>query len=308
MHNVHLKSYAFLLVIILLTAVTCTDNELGQADPSENYSYQIEEWKNERISSLKEPTGWLRLAGMFILNEGNNSFGSSPEADHSFPGNVLPDIAGSFILEDNEVLMNVTEGVEIKNNGDVVDEFLLYDGKNTPSVTYESLEWFVIVRGEIIAIRLYNKDNTKADSFSGFPAYPVDPVWNRRARFIPNPDSSTISVANVLGQIVDYPSPGILEFTIGSEVYTLDALDSEDDMFVIVGDQTNKTETYPAGRYMYVEYPAEGSNITTIDFNKIYNPPCAYNNYSTCQLPPTQNRLSVAIEAGEKKPVHWDGR
>jgi len=308
MHNVHLKSYAFFLVIILLTAVTCTDNELGQADPSENYSYQIEEWKNERISSLKEPTGWLRLAGMFILNEGNNSFGSSPEADHSFPGNVLPDIAGSFILEDNEVLMNVTEGVEIKNNGDVVDEFLLYDGENTPSVTYESLEWFVIVRGEIIAIRLYNKDNTKADSFSGFPAYPVDPVWNRRARFIPNPDSSTISIVNVLGQIVDYPTPGVLEFTIGSEVYTLDALDSEDDMFVIVGDQTNKTETYPAGRYIYVEYPEPGSNITNIDFNKIYNPPCAYNNYSTCQLPPPQNRLNVAIEAGEKKPVNWQGR
>jgi uncharacterized protein (DUF1684 family) len=307
MHNLHLKSYAFLLVVILLTAVTCTDDELGQADPSENYSDQIEDWKNERISSLKEPTGWLRLAGMFILNEGENSFGSSPDADHTFPGNILPGIAGSFILEDNEVLMNVTEGVEIKHDGDVVDKFLLYDGENTPSVTYEGLEWFVIVRGEIIAIRLYNKENAKADAFSGFPSYPVDPKWSRRARFVPSPDSSTITIVNVLGQIVDYPSPGTLEFTIEGNLYTLDALDSDDDMFIIAGDQTNKTETYPAGRYIYVDYPESDSNITTIDFNKIYNPPCAYTSYSTCQLPPPQNRLKVDIEAGEKRPIHWSG-
>lgn len=307
MYNVPLKPYPFFLIITLFFVAACTGNELGQADIPENYSMQIEEWKSERIASLKEPTGWLRLAGMFILNEGDNSFGSSPGADHTFPGNILPDIAGSFILEDNQVLMDVRDSVEIMHNGDVVEELLLYDGENTPSVTYKSLEWFIIVREEIIAIRLYNKENAMADSFSGFPAYPVDPLWNRRARFIPSPDSTTISVANVLGQIVDYPSPGVLEFTIGGEVYTLDALDSEDNMFVIVGDQTNKTETYPAGRYIYVDYPTPGGNLTIIDFNKIYNPPCAYNSYSTCQLPPPQNRLSVAIEAGEKKPVNWQG-
>jgi len=308
MYNVPLKPSPLFLITTLLFIVACTGNELGQADIPENYSMQIEEWKSERITSLKEPTGWLRLAGMFILNEGDNSFGSSPGADHTFPGSILPDIAGSFILEDNRVLMDVRDGVEIIHNGDVVKEFLLCDGENTPSVTYKSLEWLVIVREEIIAIRLYNKENAKADSFDGFPSYPVDPAWNRRARLNPSPDSTTISVANVLGQIVDYPSPGVLEFTIGGEIYTLDALDSEDDMFVIVGDQTNKTETYPAGRYIYVEYPEPGSNITTIDFNKVYNPPCAYNNYSTCQLPPPQNRLSVAIEAGEKKPINWQGR
>jgi uncharacterized protein (DUF1684 family) len=290
-----------------MVSAACTKNELGQAEIPENYSQEIEKWKSERVASLKEPTGWLRLAGMFILNEGENSFGSSPEADHTFPDSLLPDIAGSFILEDSRVTMVVNNGVDIMHDGNVVKEFLLYDGENTPSVTYKSLEWFVIVREEVIAIRLYNKDNAKADAFSGFPSYPVNPEWSRRARFIPNPDSSTISIVNVLGQIVDYPSPGTLEFTIQGNVYTLDALDSDDDMFIIAGDQTNKTETYPAGRYIYVDYPEAGSDITTIDFNKIYNPPCAYTRYSTCQLPPSQNRLAVAIEAGEKKPIHWSG-
>jgi uncharacterized protein (DUF1684 family) len=308
MCHIPLKSYSIFLLVTLLFSASCTDDELGQAEIPANYSQQVGEWKNERIESLKEPTGWLRLAGMFILNEGENSFGSSPEADHTFPGNILPAIAGSFILEDNRVLMDIREGVEIKHDGIIIDQFLLYDGEKTPSVTYKSLEWFVIVRQEIIAIRLYNKENPKADSFNGFPTYPIDPYWSRRARFIPNPDSTTISVANVLGQIVDYPSPGTLEFTIRGEHYRLDALESDEAMFVIVGDQTNRNETYPAGRYMYVEYPEPGSNITTIDFNKVYNPPCAYNNYSTCQLPPPQNRLNVAIEAGEKKPSEWTGR
>jgi uncharacterized protein (DUF1684 family) len=290
-----------------MMAAACSDSELERADTSENYALEIEEWKNDRISTLKEPTGWLRLAGMFILNEGENSFGSSREADHTFPDNILPDVAGMFILENSQVKLVAQEGVAIMHNNEIVQDFMLYDGENTPSVSYKSLEWFVIVREEIIAIRLFNKNNKKADSFNGFPAYPVDPVWNRRARFIPNPDSSTISVANVLGQIVDYPSPGTLEFTIGNETYTLDTLEGDDQMFIIVGDETNKNNTYPAGRYIYVDYPKQGSNITSIDFNKIYNPPCAYNSYSTCQLPPLQNRLNVAIEAGEKKPVNWQG-
>jgi len=302
------KSRPLILIITLLISVACSESKLGQAEVTDNYAASVEKWEQERIASLKEPTGWLRLAGMFILSEGENSFGSSPDADHTFPGNILPDIAGSFVLENNRVLMNVKEGVEIMHDDVAVDEFLLYDGENTPSVTYKSLEWFVIVREEVIAIRLYNKNNARADAFKGFPAYTVDPVWNRRARFISNPDSSNISVVNVLGQIVDYPSPGVLEFTIDGQIYTLDALESEDKMFIIVGDQTNKTETYPAGRYMYVEYPAQGSNITTIDFNKVYNPPCAYNSYSTCQLPPPQNRLNISIKAGEKKPITWEGR
>lgn len=307
MSNNLVKLYLPLLILTLTISASCTKHELGQAEIPENYPKEIQEWKAERVASLKEPTGWLRLAGMFILNEGKNSFGSSPEADHTFPDSLLPDIAGSFFLEDSQVRMVANNGVDIMHNGNIVKKFLLYDGENTPSVTFKSLEWFVIVREEIIAIRLYNKDNAKADAFSGFPSYPVNPEWSRRARFIPNPDSSTISIVNVLGQIVDYPSPGTLEFTIQGNVYTLDALDSDDDMFIIAGDQTNKTETYPAGRYIYVDYPEAGSDITTIDFNKIYNPPCAYTRYSTCQLPPPQNRLAVAIEAGEKKPILWSG-
>ena len=299
-------SIAFILAtLFLLTA--CRQPDLGPAEISENYFNEIEEWKQSRIESLTAPAGWLRLAGMYILQEGENSFGSSSDQDIQFPEGTIPAHAGSFVFENGKVVMNVANGIEITHDGDPVTNLVLYDGEETPRVEHGSLEWFVIIRDEITAIRLYNKENEKADNFDGFPSYPIDPEWNRKARFIPNPEGTTISIVNVLGQQIEASSPGILEFTVNGEIHTLDALDGGNRMFIIMGDLTNRDETYQAGRYMYIDYPEEGSEFTEIDFNKAYNPPCAFNVYTTCQLPPQQNRLDVAITAGEKRPVNWQG-
>jgi len=110
-----------------------------------------------------------------------------------------------------------------------------------------------------------------------------------------------------LGQLIDTPTPGSIEFMKDGKVYTLDVLEGTDQMFIIVGDFTNQSETYQAGRYIYVDYPVEGSEYTIIDFNKIYNPPCSYSLFTTCQLPPIQNRLELSIKAGEKRPLDWEG-
>jgi uncharacterized protein len=64
-------------------------------------------------------------------------------------------------------------------------------------------------------------------------------------------------------------------------------------------DLTAGKETYPAGRFLYADMPRNGSVV--LDFNKAYNPPCAFTPYATCPLPPPQNRMRVRIEAGELK-------
>ncbi len=304
---VSMRLYSFYIIILLLLFPACGQSDLGPAEVLENYSAQIEEWKQNRVESLKAPTGWLRLSGMFILDEGENTFGSGTDRDIRFPEGTIPENAGTFLYEDGRVMMRVANDVEISHDGEPVDEMVLYDGDETPRAEYRSLEWFVIIRDDITAIRLYNKENEKADNFDGFPAYPVDPEWNRKARFIPNPEETTISIVNVLGQQVDARSPGVLEFTINGETFTLDALEGGERLFIILGDETNRTETYQAGRYMYIDYPEEGREVTEIDFNKAYNPPCAFNVFTTCQLPPPQNRLETAITAGEKRPVEWEG-
>lgn len=304
-----MKPYLSALLFISLIVLSCgqTQHELGPAPVSESYEDEVQSWYDERIETLKEPTGWLRLAGMYILEDGENRFGSGSNQDIQFPEGTIPAQAGTFIVEDGSVLMKAANGVELIHEGEQVSEMTIFDDGSAPEIQHGSLEWVVIQRQDLLAIRLYNKENEKADTFNGFPRYPVDAAWHLEARFEPHPENTTIPIANVLGQTDDVVSPGTLLFKVNGTHYTLDALESSTGrFFVIAGDETNQTETYQAGRYMYVDPPGE-NGMTIIDFNKVYNPPCSYNLYTTCQLPPPQNRLDLAITAGEKRPVEWEG-
>lgn len=291
--------------LVLITG--CNQNQLSPEPFPENYQQELDEWKAERLESLTHPTGWMRLAGMYWLEEGESSFGSGSDQDVQFPDGTIPSHTGTFISRDSTVTMKVAEDISITQDGEPVQETIIFDGEEAPHLEHGSLEWLVIERDGLVGIRLYNKENEKVDKFTGFDTYPVDQKWHLRARFIPNNENTTIPIVNILGQQTDAISPGILEFMIDGEIYTLDTLEGSTRMFVILGDATNRTETYQAGRYMYIDYPEEGSDYTVIDFNKAYNPPCAYSTFTTCQLPPPQNRLPVEVTAGEKRPVGWEG-
>lgn len=299
---------SILISCIFVIAFTgCNQNKLGQAPLPENYQEELEAWKADRLESLTNPTGWMRLAGMYWLEEGKNSFGSNRNADIKFPEGTIPDIAGTITKKDSLVTMQVADGVAITHSEEPVRELTIYDGGEAPHLEYGSLEWLVIEREDMMGIRLYNKENEKVDQFKGFDTYPVNAEWHVKARLIPHPKETTIPVINVLGQNTETPSPGILEFIVDGEIHTLAALEGSTRMFVILGDLTNKTETYQAGRYLYIDYPEEGSDYTVIDFNKAYNPPCAFSTFTTCQLPPAQNQLDIAVTAGERRAVGWAG-
>lgn len=295
------------ITLLLLLMCACSRSDLGEAPLPDNYREQFNEWQDSRMESLTNPTGWMRLAGMYWLEEGENSFGTGDQADITFPEGTTPEYAGEFILADERVTLQAAEGVEFIHEGEFFQQKEIFDGEEALSIQYGSLEWLVIQREDLIGIRLYNKDNPKVDAFTGFERYPLNPEWHLKAKFIPAEDGETISVVNILGQLVDTPTPGTIEFMKNGEIFTLDALEGTDQMFLIVGDLTNQTETYQAGRYIYIDYPEEGSEYTIIDFNKIYNPPCSYNLFTTCQLPPIQNRLELEITAGEKRPQDWEG-
>lgn len=292
--------------LLFLLFFGCDNYKLGQAPVPDNYEETINEWKEYRVGVLKGPTDWLRLDGIYWLEEGENSFGSGTGQDLQFPAGTIPEHAGIAELRDGKVLMRVADGVEITHEGESIQEMVLFDGENRLRVKHKDLEWFIDSRGDRHGIRLYNKNNPKADAFEGFPFYPLDPSWHLMARFIPNTENTTISVINVQGEVIDRETPGKVEFDIEGERYTLDAFEARSGLFLIFADLTNRTETYQAGRYMIIPFPDDEGN-TIIDFNKAYNMPCAFNKFTTCQLPPPQNRLDVAIPAGEKRPVEWSG-
>ena len=161
-----LQTLFAVLLIILISG--CGRNDLGQAPVPDNYEQTINEWKEYRVGVLTSPTDWLRLHGIYWLDEGENTFGTGEEQDFQFPEDKIPEYAGFFTLENGQVMMNVADGVTITHEGDPVDEMVIFDGENRPHLQHGDLEWFIDSRGDTHGVRLYNKDNPKADAFDGF--------------------------------------------------------------------------------------------------------------------------------------------
>ena len=295
-----------LLLLLSLIFSGCNKPDLGRAPLPDNYEESINEWKEYRVGVLTGPTNWLRLHAIYWLNEGVNTFGSAEENNITFPEGTIPDTAGTFTLADNTVTMDVADGVIITHDGEPVSDFTLFDGENRPRVQHKDLEWFIDSRGDDHGIRLYNKDNPKADAFDGFPFFPLNPDWHLKAKFIPNSDSTTVTVDNVLEEKVDLVSPGNILFEADGQTHEMIAFEANSGLFIMFNDETNGDETYHAGRYMIIPFAGE-DGYTILDFNKAYNPPCAFNTFTTCNLPPPENRLKIAIRAGEKTPVEWEG-
>ncbi|HEY0341156.1 MAG TPA: DUF1684 domain-containing protein, partial [Steroidobacteraceae bacterium] len=130
---------------------------------------------------------------------------------------------------------------------------------------------------------------------------PIAPGWVFNARFEPYEPRRQIKIVNILGLEDDMVSPGALIFTKNGREVRLDAvLDGADatDLFIMFADGTSGHDTYGAGSFLHVPFAVDGR--TTIDFNEAYNPPCAFNDFATCPLPPYQNRTKLKITAGEK--------
>ncbi|TVQ68315.1 MAG: DUF1684 domain-containing protein [Balneolaceae bacterium] len=294
------------LVFVSVLITACMSLKTDIAPLPETYHADLEQWKEQRVETLKGPTNWLRLEGIYWMSEGENSFGSGEDQDLILPEGTIPAHAGVMILNEGVTTMRVAEGVQILHNGEPVTEMVMYDGGERYRAEHENLEWFIDNRGDTYGLRLYNKENPKADAFEGFPAYPVNPDWHLHAEFVPNSDSLSIILDNVIGEQVERYSPGRIRFTAEGERVELIAFEANSGLFIMFSDRTKETETYHAGRYLIIPFPDENGR-TIIDFNRAYNPPCAFNIYTTCQLPPPGNRLDLMVTAGEKRPVEWQG-
>lgn len=189
-------------------------------------------------------------------------------------------------------------------NDSVVTAIVMHnDLQDHPTkLTLGPLSWTIIKRGEKYGVRLRDHEHPLLKTFDGITTYPIDSTWRVEATFEPNNPPKILAIPTILNTIDEEPSPGAFVFKLNGKTYRLDATGkmTDKDLFVIFADQTNGKETYGAGRFLYVPTPNE-SGKTIIDFNKAYNPPCAFTAYATCPLPPEQSKLPVRITAGEKK-------
>ncbi len=297
------KSYRCLVILFAtILSVAQLNAQSGTA-----YQQEIDNWHTDRIQNLKADNGWLNLVGLYWLPEGKSIFGSGSQNDVVFPQGSINEVEGYFERAGNTVKLVVDKDTVIKVNGAVLvnGQAVIYqEGKrDLQVVTYGSLQWVIIKRDDKIGIRLRDLKSPLVNSFKGVERFAVDDAWRVQATLQVLSQPASIFITNIIGQTNAQKSPGKLVFTINNQQYSLDALEEGNELFIVFGDATSGKTTYPAGRFVYAKKPgADGKTI--LDFNKAYNPPCAFTDYATCPLPPKQNILPIAVTAGEKNYGH----
>jgi len=286
-----------LAAILLVSLISFARPRLSDA-PDAAYMQSLEKWKAEQTTDLKE--NWLSLVGLFWLKPGANTFGSDAANSIVFPKG--PAHAGEFDLKGKEVTLKMLPQVQATIAGKQVSTAVLKPdiSKDVTRVEMDTLRFHVIVRGDRVGIRVRDTDSAAARNFKGMMFYPVDMNYRVVATWIPGDGKKTVEVPNVLGDVSAQEAPGTAVFKINGQEVRLTALggDAKNGLFIVFNDQTAKTDTYPGGRFLDTEAVVDGKVV--LDFNRAYNPPCAVTPYATCPLAPKENRLAVAIPAGEK--------
>lgn len=267
------------------------------------YRAEVQKWRADREARLKADGGWLTVAGLFWLKEGENRFGTGAAADIVLPEGSAPARAGVFELKGDQVTVALQPGVNGRIAGRPVSEAstMQSDTSGSPDVLeMGALSLNVIKRGDRYGIRLKDKNSPVRKGFTGLKWFDVKEDYRVEARWVSYPQPKPVRVQNVLGQTETMPSPGHAEFTLNGTPVRLDGVLEEpraEELFFILRDRTSGKETYGAGRFLYAGLPKAGKVV--LDFNKAYNPPCAFTPYATCPLPPRQNWMPVRVEAGE---------
>ena len=268
-----------------------------------SYVKSIEEWQLSRLERLKSKNGWLSLAGLFWLEEGESTFGSDSSNDIVFPDKA-EGYCGTITRNGDQVFVHVNAGTEIMHEEDQVTTMELENdhSDNTTYLQQGDLAWYIIKRGEKLGIRLRDHHHPRIGELDHIPSYPISTDYVVEAILEPFPEPKTITVATpVEGISESYQCPGELHFRINREDLVLYPFTSGNGYFLVIADETSGMDTYGAGRFMYATPDSTGRIV--LDFNKAYNPPCAFSPFATCPFPPKENYLPVAIEAGEKS-VH----
>ncbi|KFN41160.1 DUF1684 domain-containing protein [Arenimonas oryziterrae] len=303
------------LAATVLLAACGKDETVATADPAataakQAYEKTIRDWRNERVQRLQKVDGWLSLVGMHWIEVGTSRVGTNPK--FNTPLAVGPSLLGMLTLTKDGTLSFRPEsdaGVTIDGVPATGPTRLVSDADAGPDAgptvvgfNQGDASFIVIKRGGRYAMRVRNAMAATRTGFTGIDYFPIDQSFRFQAKFTPHPAGQKIDIVNILSQVEPMDNPGTVTFEKDGKSYTLEAVDEGDhQLFLIYADRTSGHESYAAARFLYADYPgADGT--TVVDFNKGYNPPCAFTPYSTCPMPPLSNRLDLAITAGEKKP------
>jgi len=283
-------------VAVSIVAADAVQNP--QADPA--HRTEVETFRAAHERSYTEQ--YVPLAGLFFLKNGANTVGSAAGSDVLLPDRAPAD-AGRIIYQGGVVRFEPAAGGRATHQGKAVTGPMLLNPATETSAANEiaigDLEFWVHLSGERRAIRLRDPQGEVARTFAGFHWFPIDSSYRVIGKFIPDPAPREVAVASLTGDDQTYVTEGLVEFTLKGEMIRMRPMTTRPGrFFFIFRDATSGRGTYEAARFLYTDLRADGT--TVMDFNQAYNPPCAFNPFTTCPLPPRENRLTVEIPVGER--------
>ena len=276
------------------------------AAPDPAWTDELAKWRTRADTSLTRERGWLSIVSRDELAPGTYTIGSAPDNRIVLPKGLAPAHLGVVVVSADRARLELAKGQKMRTVTKESDDSVEFTARDL--VTGASrLEWvtsgrlslqFVKREDGKVVVRAADRESPRRKNFAGRVWFEPKPEFSVPAKFVPTAQGATIPIANVRGEIAYEKVAGTLEFAVNGQKMTLDALDDEGNLFIIFRDGTSNSTTYPPGRFLFIEKPKDGQWV--VDFNKAYNPPCAFSAFTTCPLPPPQNWLKSDMAAGEK--------
>ena len=290
------------LALLLLTLVATNAAAQGTYDVAALNAFHA-----EREKILLADDGWFTVAGLHFLNPGDNKFGSDPLNDVVLDYPDVPKQGGVITMNGTAVTIKAAAGQSLTYNGKPAKEGVLHlaaGDKPADTITFKTTTFFLHYSGPRLAIRVRDQNAPLRKNYSGLQWYAANPSVKVVGQFTKLATPKTVQVPNILGDLEPFEVAGTVAVTIGGKAANMEAWKSGNQLWFVFRDLTSADTTYPSARFLYTDMPGPDGKLV-MDFNRARNPPCAYNQWTTCPLPPSANKLAVRIEAGEKR-YHGD--
>ncbi len=268
----------------------------------QDYFDEIKTYQTQMDEQLRAPDGWLTLVGLHWLQEGENTVGSAQDAMIQLPAGVAPKNTGTLVMEGSKVTFRPAPDTEAFAGEQLIQAEIELESdlnQNQTIINVGEVSFYLVIRGTRYGIRVKHENNPTRTNFEGRVWWPIDDGRRVVADIEYYEPQKVVEVPDILGNVNKTAMDCALKFKLDGRNYTLDAFGLPSGQFYILfQDLSCSNGSYPAGRFLVTEYPQDDTVV--IDFNKAHNPPCAFTAYATCPLPPEQNHISIAIQAGER--------
>jgi len=258
-----------------------------------------EKWRAKHETDYRRD--WVSIAGLHPLKDGANTAGSATKNDIVLPESLPPRL-GTFVLNAGKVRFQPEKNAPVRlKDQPVTDAIDLKDDGATGAdeLTVGDVRLVIHLSGTTRSLRVRDPNGPLAKGFLGFAWFPIDLQYRVVGRFIKDAEPKPMRVPNTLGDLDEYKTEGVVEFQLGGQTLRLRPFTTRPKRFYFVfRDASSGHETYETARFLYADLADDGTSV--LDFNQAYNPPCAFNPYTTCPIPLRENRLPVKILAGEK--------